>query len=110
MVHGSFSKCIPNQGQNETKLSIFLALVSMIRKVNALHAWRFSMRLLSSARKFCIIFCRLQIFVKLNFLNTSFMNNIRVSNGLDPDEDRHSVGPDLCSNCLQRLSADDTST
>ena len=32
---------------------------------------------------------------------------ISVSNGLDPDQDRHSVGPDLGPNCLQRSSADD---
>ena len=32
-----------------------------------------------------------------------------MSNGLDPDQDRHSVGPDLGPNCLQRLSADDKS-
>ena len=31
-----------------------------------------------------------------------------MSNGLYPDQDRHSVGPDLDSNCLQRLSADDS--
>ena len=32
-----------------------------------------------------------------------------MSNGLklDPDQDRHSVGPDLDPDCLQRLSADD---
>ena len=34
------------------------------------------------------------------------MNAIRVSNGLDLDQVRHSVGPDLDPNCLQRLSAD----
>ena len=34
---------------------------------------------------------------------------IRASNGLDPDQDRSSVGPDLGPNCLQRLSADDKS-
>ena len=34
---------------------------------------------------------------------------MRVSNSLDPDKDRHSVGPDLGPNCLQRLSADDKS-
>ena len=28
---------------------------------------------------------------------------IKVSNSLDLDQDRHSVGPDLCPNCLQRL-------
>ena len=31
-----------------------------------------------------------------------------MSNGLDPDQDRHSVGPDLGPNCLQRLSVDDS--
>ena len=30
-----------------------------------------------------------------------------MSNDLDPDQDRHSGGPDLGPNCLQRLSADD---
>ena len=29
-----------------------------------------------------------------------------MSNGLDPDQDRHSVGPDLGPNCLQRLWAE----
>ena len=32
-----------------------------------------------------------------------------MSNCLDPDQDRHFVGPDLGPNCLQRLSADDKS-
>ena len=32
-----------------------------------------------------------------------------MSNSFDPDQDRHSVWPDLCPNCLQRLLADDTS-
>ena len=31
------------------------------------------------------------------------------ASGLDADQDRHSVGPDLGPNCLQRLSADDKS-
>ena len=30
-----------------------------------------------------------------------------MSNGLDPDQDRHSIGLDLGPNCLQRLSTDD---
>ena len=38
-----------------------------------------------------------------------FRNSIRVSNSLDPDQTRHFVGPDLGPNCLQMLSADDTS-
>ena len=32
-----------------------------------------------------------------------------LSNSLDPDQDRHFVGPDLGPYCLQRLSADDRS-
>ena len=36
-----------------------------------------------------------------------FQNTIRMSNGLDTDQDRHSVGPDLGPNCLRRLSAED---
>ena len=36
-------------------------------------------------------------------------NTFRVSNSLDPGQARHFVGPDLGPNCLQRLSADDTS-
>ena len=32
-----------------------------------------------------------------------------MSNSLDPDQVRRFVGPDLGPNCLQRLSADDTS-
>ena len=32
-----------------------------------------------------------------------------MSNSLDPDQDLHSVSPDLGPNCLERLSADDKS-
>ena len=32
---------------------------------------------------------------------------MRVLNGLDPDQDRQNVGPDLGPNRLQRLSAHD---
>ena len=35
------------------------------------------------------------------------MNTIRVSNGLDPYQKRHTVGPDLGPNFLQRLSSED---
>ena len=34
--------------------------------------------------------------------------NTRESNILDPDQSRHSCGPDLGPLCLQRLSEDDT--
>ena len=30
-----------------------------------------------------------------------------MSNSFDPDQDRHSAGPDLGPNCLEGLSADD---
>ena len=48
-------------------------------------------------------------FSKLTFSKNSFRNTIRVSNSLDPDQALTFAGPDLGSNCLQRLSADDTS-
>ena len=34
---------------------------------------------------------------------------MRVSSSFDPDQARRFVGPDLGPNCLQRISADDTS-
>ena len=46
-------------------------------------------------------------FSKLTFPKNSFWNTIRVSNGLDTDQDQRSVGPDLGTNCLERLSTDD---
>ena len=46
-------------------------------------------------------------FFKINiFKKNSSSNNIRLSNGLDPDQERRSVGPDLGPNCLQRFTAD----
>ena len=61
------------------------------------------MLLLSSADFFS------KLLIKKSFRDTIrvFRNTIRVSNGLDPDQDRHFVGPDLGPNCLQRSSADD---
>ena len=44
--------------------------------------------------------------LKLIFSKNSFRNTIRVPNRLDPDQDQHSVGPNLGPNCLQRFSAD----
>ena len=48
-------------------------------------------------------------FSKSTFLNNYFRTTIRVSNSLHQEQARHFFGPDLCSNCLLRLSADDTS-
>ena len=52
-------------------------------------------------------FCCLLIFFQNLLLKKSFRNTIRVTNGLDPDQDRPYVGPDLGPNCLQSLSAED---
>ena len=52
------------------------------------------------------IFSNFFCFSKLPFSKNSFRNTARVSNSLDPDKARHSVGQDLGINCLQRLSAD----
>ena len=41
------------------------------------------------------------------FSKNSFKNTFSVSNGLDLDQDGHSVCPDRDPNCLQRLSAYD---
>ena len=48
-------------------------------------------------------------FFKINILKNSYRITIRVADGLDPDQDQHSVGPDRVPNCLQRLLADDKS-
>ena len=54
------------------------------------------------------MFLSADFFFKISFLKkNSYRNTYRVSNGLDPDQNRHSVGPDLGPNCLQWLSADD---
>ena len=53
------------------------------------------------------------LFSSADFLQNYVIKNkpprttIRVSNSLDPDEDRHSVGLHLGSNYLQRLLTDD---
>ena len=48
------------------------------------------------------MFCRLLIFFsKSTFLKITSSNIIRVSNSLDPDQVRRSVGPDLRPNYLQ---------
>ena len=56
---------------------------------------------------FMLLLSSVGFFSKLPFSKNSFWNTIRVSNGLDPDQSRHSVSPDLAPNYLQRLSADE---
>ena len=40
-------------------------------------------------------------------LKKYYLRNAGALNGLDPDQDRQKVGPDLDPDCLQMLSADD---
>ena len=50
------------------------------------------------------------VIFKISFFKKIFQEHvtcIRVTNGLNPDQDRPSVGPDLGPNCLQRLSAEE---
>ena len=65
----------------------------------------------SRLENFACFFCRLWIYFlnKLFQKKKSLRNTIRVSNSLDPDQDRRFVGPGLDPNCLQRLSADNKS-
>ena len=50
---------------------------------NSLHARYFFVLLINS--------CLLLTFFKINFFKKFFQEHIRVSNGLDPDQDRHSI-------------------
>ena len=51
---------------------------------------------------FMLLLSSVNFFFKINFSKNSLRNTIRISNGLDLDQDRCSVGPELGSNCLQR--------
>ena len=51
-------------------------------------------------------FCCLLTVFKINCFKNGTLS---VSNGLDPDQDRRSVGPDLCSKLFKEFSADDKS-
>ena len=57
----------------------------------------------------CIYYNGNAVLATSTLLKSSFTNTFRVSNSLDPHQARHFVWPDLSSNCLQKLSADDTS-
>ena len=51
----------------------------------------------------CFVVDSCILFSKLTFSKNSFNKTTRVSNGLDPNQDQHSVGPDHGPNHLQRL-------
>ena len=77
----------------QTRSSETLQLLEIIKKVNL-----FTLCMLGNFSCFC---CCLLTFFKITFSKNSFKNIIRVSNGLDPDQDRYYVSPDLDPNCLQ---------
>ena len=58
------------------------------------------MLLLSSVFFGCFFFFQNKLFQK------KFQEHYQSVNGLDPDQDLLSVGPDMGPNCLQRLSTD----
>ena len=55
-------------------------------------------------------YCGLLVFFfKINLFKNSSRNTIILSSSLDPGQARYFVGPGLSPNCLQRLTADNTS-
>ena len=72
------------------------------------HITLFFVRLLSSKLFACWAIFHALVLLTF-FFKKSFRNTFRLSNSLDPDQDRHFVSPDLGPNCLQRLSVDDKS-
>ena len=58
---------------------------------------------------FCMLLMSSDFFFKINVFKNPFSNTFRVSNSLDQDQVRHSVGPNPSPICFQRSSADCTS-
>ena len=88
----------------EIELSALIGIgYDLIDAQVGLRCWRNGIYILWLTHEF-----RLAIQSKGRLVKKLIFNEIiRVSNGLDPDQDRHSVSPDLGPNCLQRFSADD---
>ena len=81
-------------------MSFFRCIFSWRFKGKFFACWVILHAFLSSAD-----FFQNQLFLKI----ISQILAIRVSSSLDPDQVQQNVGPDLDPNCLQWLSADDTS-
>ena len=82
---------------------------SKVKMQHKIFSWRISLTL-CMLDNFSCFSCGLLTFSKLISSKDSFRKTIRVSNNIDPDQDRHYVGPDLGPNCLHRLPADDKSS
>ena len=95
-------KARPDQPSTEVKGNLIThsshILVVIFQLLTLRHLGNFSCFLLSA------VFSQNQIFGE-----NSVRITIRVSNSLDPDQAHHFVWPDLGQNCLQKLSADQTS-
>ena len=72
-----------------------------------------SVHLLQINSAYCVVLhaflSSADLFSKSTFLKHSSRTTIRVSSSLDQDWAQHLGGPNLGQNCLNRLSADDTS-
>ena len=93
------------QGKHSAILSTFIKVPFVIKIiVLSIFEWPFYTGLTVHSY---VIICGL--FSKLPLLKDSFRNTIRMSKGLYPYQDWHSVNPDLGPNCLQMLFADNKS-
>ena len=54
-----------------------------------------------------LLLSSVDFFSKLTFSKKNLSGALSEYHSLDPDQDQHSVGPDLAPNCLQIISADD---
>ena len=84
-----------DERKGDAKGAIFLDCAQEIVKVCHL-----SLCMLTHFSCFC---CCLLTFFKINFFKKSIRNTIRMSKGLDPDQDRCSDGPDLGSNLFAEV-------
>ena len=81
----------------QTKIKPVSLINSCVCMVQLFSSWEIFLSFLSSSN-----------FFKINFFKNYFRNTIWVSNRLDPDQVRHSVGPDLDPICLQKWAGDNS--
>ena len=98
--------CLLTDNSHEISYLIFVKNLERCRKICCLlRAWLalkgLTLNMLDNFHAFVVV-CWL--FSKRTFSKKNFRNAIRVSNGLDLNQDRHFVCPDSGPNCLQRLS------
>ena len=77
---------------------------SALKNMRSVYSKHWCTMTLCMLGKFSCFCCCLLSFLKITFSKNYFRKIIRVSNCLEPDQDRHCVGPDLILNYLLRLS------